>query len=38
MKYVNKQRRNAIFLSELGYGRLGIQLQKGSPTCDKVSE
>ena len=37
MEYVNKERRNVIFLSEFGYGPRGIQLQEGSPTFDKVS-
>ena len=38
MEYVNKQRRNAISLSELGYviWSLGIQLNEGSPIFDKV--
>ena len=39
MENVNKQRRNFISLSELGYGSLHeIQLQEGSPTFDKVSK
>ena len=37
MEYVNKQRRNFVSLSTLGYGPSGIQLQEGSLTYDKVS-
>ena len=38
MEDVNKQRRNFISLSELGYGPLKFSfLREGSPTFDKVS-
>ena len=37
MEYVNKQQRDFTSLSKLGWWSLGIQLQEGSPTFDKVS-
>ena len=37
MEDVNKQRRNFISLSELGYGHLKFSFRRVSPTFDKVS-